>query len=121
MVALDYCQCLHFELPCLSHDLQVSAARVENVDLSHIIGSNHFNYNRKMPEILPLLALDECSKYVGMGGAGEDTEGEILAREGSLSSMGDGSSYKQGSSAAAHAEAVDATVDCVMYGSTVVP
>lgn len=75
-----------------------------------------------MPEILPLLALDECSKYIGMGGEGDDTEGQILAREGSLLSMG-GGSYKRGggSAAAAHAEEADATADCVVYGSTIVP
>lgn len=46
---------------------QVSAAGVENLDLTEVIKSNHFNYNRKMPEILEMLDLDNCSKYVGRG------------------------------------------------------
>lgn len=50
----------------------MSAAGVENVDLSSVVGSNHFNYNRKMPEILDLLDLDNCSKYIGRGDSGED-------------------------------------------------
>ena len=37
------------------------------MDLSSVIGSSHFNYNRRMPEILSLLALDDCSKYIGRG------------------------------------------------------
>ncbi|CAN0228992.1 unnamed protein product, partial [Ectocarpus sp. 13 AM-2016] len=37
---------------------KVPAVGVENIDLSSIVGSNHFNYNRKMPEILELLDLD---------------------------------------------------------------
>eukprot|EP00904_Undaria_pinnatifida_P012334 jgi/Undpi1/8230/HiC_scaffold_25.g10700.m1 len=46
---------------------KVSAVGVENVDLSSVVGSNHFNYNRRMPEILSLLALDDCSKYIARG------------------------------------------------------
>ena len=46
---------------------QVSAVGVENVDLSSVVGSNHFSYNRRMPEILSLLALDDCSKYIARG------------------------------------------------------
>lgn len=52
---------------------QVSAVGVENVDLSSVVGSNHFNYNRRMPEILSLLALDDCSKYIGRG----DSRGDL--------------------------------------------
>lgn len=46
---------------------QVDAAGVENLDVSAVVGSSHFNYNRRMPEILPLLALDDCSTYVCRG------------------------------------------------------
>lgn len=46
---------------------QVSAVGVENIDLSTVIMSNHFNYNRRMPEILPMLALDDCSQYICRG------------------------------------------------------
>lgn len=53
--------------------LQVSAVGVENVDLSSVVGSNHFNYNRKMPEILNLLDLDNCSKYIVRGDSREDS------------------------------------------------
>ncbi|CAB1101295.1 unnamed protein product [Ectocarpus sp. CCAP 1310/34] len=51
---------------------KVSAVGVENVDLSSIVGSNHFNYNRKMPEILELLDLDNTSTYIGRGDSPEE-------------------------------------------------
>lgn len=73
----------------------MSAVGVENVDLSSIVGSNHFNYNRKMPEILEVLDLDNCSKYVGRGDSKEDA-----------------------SSAPAPSEEAD---DMIVFGTTVVP
>lgn len=45
----------------------MAARGVENLDLSTLLGSNHFNYNSRMPEILPLLAFDDCSTYVCKG------------------------------------------------------
>eukprot|EP00903_Cladosiphon_okamuranus_P012128 g11379.t1 len=46
---------------------KVPTPGVENLDLTDVIKSNHFNYNRKMPEILEMLDLDNCSKYIGRG------------------------------------------------------
>lgn len=48
-------------------DPQVGAPGVENLDLSSIIGTNHFHYNRRMPEVLAALALDDCSRYISRG------------------------------------------------------
>lgn len=70
---------------------------VENVDLSSVIGSNHFNYNRKMPEILELLDLDNCSKYIGRGDPPEESSPAVAAGQ------------RYGSD------------DVVVYGTTVVP
>lgn len=83
LATLECSSCLHCEcscdhhlhsLPCPENLLlvveiveKVNAAGVENLDLSSVVGSSHFNYNRRMPEILPLLALDDCSTYVCRG------------------------------------------------------
>ena len=67
---------------------QVSAVGVENVDLSPIVGSNHFNYNRRMPEILSLLALDDCSKYIARGDPQDLDSSARLSASTSSASMG---------------------------------
>lgn len=72
---------------------------MENLDLTEVIKSNHFNYNRKMPEILDLLDLDNCSKYVGRGDPLE----------------------RANSSSAAAGAAPEAPVEPVVFGTTVVP
>ncbi|CAM9239149.1 unnamed protein product [Pylaiella littoralis] len=77
---------------------KVSAVGVENVDLSSVVGSNHFNYNRKMPEILELLDLDNCSKYIRRGDPGGDS-----------------------SPAPAGVDGGGSGVDGVVYGTTHVP
>lgn len=77
----------------------MSAASVENLDLTEVIGSNHFNYNRKMPEILELLDLDNCSKYVGRGDPIERDDG----------------------SPAAAGTSLGATSEHVVFGTTIVP
>lgn len=86
------------DLMCVDH--QVSATGVENLDLTEVIKSNHFNYNRKMPEILELLDLDNCSKYIGRGDPRE---------------------REDGSSAAVATPGLGATSEHVVYGTTVVP
>lgn len=70
---------------------------VENVDLSSVVGSNHFNYNRKMPEILELLDLDDTSTYIGRGDSVEESSPTVPAGQ------------RYGSD------------DVVVYGTTVVP
>lgn len=82
---------------CVHH--QVPAAGVENLDLTEVIKSNHFNYNRKMPEILELLDLDNCSKYVGRGDPLES----------------------EGSSSAAAGAGVGAASEPIVFGTTIVP
>lgn len=47
--------------------MQVTARGVENEDLTSLIGSDHFKYNRRMPEIMSILSLDDCSKYIAQG------------------------------------------------------
>lgn len=83
---------------------------VENVDLSAIVGTDHFNYNRRMPEILPLLALDDCSKYVGKG---DRIIGDSAT---STERPAKGSSLAPSSTSTATGE----TDDVIVYGTTVV-
>lgn len=59
---------------------QVTVPGVENADLSSIIGSNHFNYMRRMPELLAELALDDCSRYISRGDEEPLPSAGVIAR-----------------------------------------
>ena len=72
---------------------KVSAEGIENLDLTSVIGSNHFNYNRKMPEILELLDVVNCSTYVARGDPRQEPPSAAAAAAAPARLDGDGIVY----------------------------